>query len=106
MPDINGYRPRLLYNMSCTESGKWGRKLGHFVNERLLKALKIKASNKKTLHSLRHSFITFLSVAQVDSVTIKSMAGHEHGTVTESIYTHFGAEHLPQFRDAIEKLPY
>lgn len=106
MPDLKGYRPRLLYSMTPTDSGKWGRKLGQFVNETLLPKLGIHVPNKKTLHSLRHSFITYLSVAKVDHVTIKSMAGHEQGTVTERIYTHYGIEHLPAFREAIEKLGY
>ncbi len=55
---------------------------------------------------IRHSFITYLDVAQVKATTIKSMVGHEQGTVTHGVYTHYGIDHLQQFKEAIEKLPY
>lgn len=100
-----GYEPRLLYDLTYTEHEKWGRNLGRWFNERYLKVLGLK-SEKKTLHSLRHSFITYLSAAGVDEANIKSLVGHEPDTVTTQIYTHYGVEHLPTFKDAIEKLPY
>jgi len=106
MPQTNGMEARLLYDFTYTEHDKWGRKLGQFMNERLLKYLGIHVKNKKTLHSLRHSFITFLDVANVEATTIKSMVGHEQGTVTHGIYTHYGVDHLRLFKEAIEKLPY
>lgn len=106
LPKRGGMEARLLYDFTYTEHDKWGRKLGQFVNDRLLKHLGIHVKNKKTLHSLRHSFITYLDVANVKATTIKSMVGHEQGTVTHGIYTHYGVEHLPQFKEAIEKLPY
>ena len=102
----NGMATRLLYDFTHTEHDKWGRKLGQFMNDRLLQYLELYDKNKKTLHSLRHSFITYLDVANIKSTTIKSMAGHEQGTVTHGVYTHYGIDHLPQFKEAIEKLPY
>lgn len=106
IPDTNGMNARLMYDFTYTEHDKWGRKLGQFMNDRLLKHLGIHVKNKKTLHSLRHSFITYMDVAGVEVTTIKSMVGHEQGTVTHGTYTHYGVDHLKQFKDAIEKLPY
>lgn len=102
----NGMTARLLYDFTYTEHDKWGRMLGQFMNDRLLDYLGLRVKNKKTLHSLRHSFITYLDVANVKATTIKSMVGHEQGTVTHGIYTHYGIDHLPQFKEVIEKLPY
>lgn len=101
----SGYEPRLLYDLTYTEHEKWGRNLGRWFNENYLKALGLK-SKKKTLHSLRHSFITFLSAAGVEYAHIKAVVGHEPGTVTEQTYAHFGIDHLPAFKEAIEKLSY
>lgn len=101
----NGLEPRLLYDLTYTEHEKWGRNLGRWFNESYLKALGLK-SKKKTLHSLRHSLITYLSAAGVDGANIKSIVGHEANTVTTAVYTHYGVDHLPAFKDAIEKLPY
>ena len=106
IPDTDGMSARLLYDFTYTEHDKWGRKLGHFMNNLLLKHLGLHVKNKKTLHSLRHSFITYMDVAGVEVTTIKSMVGHEQGTVTHGIYTHYGVDHLKQFKVAIEKLPY
>lgn len=100
-----GYDPRLLYDLTYTENEKWGRNLGRWFNERYLKALGLK-TKKKTLHSLRHSFITYLSAAGVEVANIRSIVGHEADTVTTQVYTHYGVEHLPAFKEAIEKLPY
>lgn len=101
----NGYKSRLLYDLTYTQHEKWGRNLGRWFNERYLKALGLK-TKKKTLHSLRHSFITFLSVEGVEGANIKSMVGHEPDTVTTQIYMHYGIDHLPVFKEAIEKLRY
>ncbi len=100
-----GKTPRLLYDMTYHKKEKWGRNLGRFVNDKLLPSLGLKTP-KHVLHSFRHSFITYLSVAGVQTENIKSMAGHEQGTVTFGIYTHYGVEHLPQFKKAIEELKY
>jgi len=103
---INGMETRLLHDFTYTKRDKWGRKLGQFVNNKLLPYLNIHVKNKKTLHSLRHSFITYLDVADVKPEAIKSMVGHEQGTVTFGVYTHYGLDHLPKFKEAIEKLAY
>lgn len=101
----SGYAPRLLYDLTYTDNEKWGRNLGRWFNDRFLKELGLK-TDKKTLHSLRHSFIASLSAAGVESATIKSLVGHEPDTVTTQVYTHYGLEHLPVFKGAIEKLVY
>jgi len=101
----DGQEPRLLYDLTYTGHQKWGRNLGQWFNNTYLKALGLK-SEKKTLHSLRHSFITYLSAAGVDNASIKSLVGHEPDTVTTATYTHYGVDHLKVFKEAIEKLPY
>lgn len=90
----SGLQPRLLYDLTYTEHEKWGRNLGRWFNESYLKAIGLK-SKKKTLHSLRHSLITYLSAAGVDGANIKSIVGHEADTVTTQTYTHYGIDHLP-----------
>lgn len=105
VPETTGYETRLFYDFTYTEGNQWGRKLGRFVNDKLLVEAKIK-TKKKVLHSFRHSFISNLSRAGVEGGYIKSMAGHEQGTVTETDYTHYGIEHLQQFKKAIDKLKY
>ena len=97
---------RLLYELTYKEKEGWGRKLGRWFNEEFLVTLGLKVPIRKTLHSLRHSFITSLSVAGVDGASIKSMVGHEADTVTSAVYTHYGIDHLPAFKEAIEKLRY
>lgn len=97
--------PRLLHHLTYTEHEKWGRNLGRWFNESYLKGIGLK-TDKKTLHSLRHSFITYLSASGVDGAIIKSLVGHESDSVTSATYTHYGLDHLRTFRDAIEKLPY
>jgi len=104
-PTVKGHPTRLLYKLTYTDHEKWGRSLGRWFNEKYLVALGLK-TEKKTLHSLRHSFITNLSAARVEFAHIKAIVGHEAGTVTEQSYGHFDIEHLPVFRDAIEKLEY
>lgn len=101
----DGREPRLLYDLTFTDHEKWGRNLGRWFNEKYLAALGLK-TDKKTMHSLRHSFITYLSIAGVDNAITKSIVGHEADTVTTQTYTHYGVEHLPAFKEAIEKLPY
>lgn len=100
-----GHKVRLLYDLTYTEHEQWGRNLGRWFNERFLAKLGLKTS-KKTLHSLRHSFITSLSAAGVDGAIVKSIVGHEADTVTTQVYTHYGVDHLPVFKEAMEKLPY
>lgn len=106
MPKQRGMSARLLYDLKYTEHDKWGRMLGQFMNDRLLNYLGLREKNKRTLHSLRHSFITYLDIAGTNAATIKSMVGHEQDTVTHDIYTHYSVAHLPQFKEAIEQLPY
>lgn len=104
-PKQGAYDTRLLYDLTYATDSGWGRKIGRWFNNTFLTGLDLK-TEKKTLHSLRHSFITSLSIAGVEGATIKSMVGHEQGTVTERHYTHYGVEHLPVFQNAIEKLDY
>ena len=104
-PTTGGQSTRLLYDLTYTDHGAWGRKLGRWFNETYLVALELKTA-KKTLHSLRHSFITNLSAARVEFPHIRAIVGHEAGTVTEINYTHFEIEHLPVFKEAIEKISY
>jgi integrase len=101
-----GRKTRLFYEMTHHKKEKWGRKFGYFVNNTLIKnKLKIK-TDKLTLHSLRHSFITNLHQSGVPIDHIASMVGHEHGTITEKVYINWGKVHLPSFKESIEKLRY
>jgi site-specific recombinase XerD len=101
----HGFETRLLYKLTYTPNEKWGRNLGRWFNEKYLVALGLK-TEKKVLHSLRHSFITYQSAKGVEGSIVKSIVGHEPDTVTTQNYTHYGVEHLPVFKEAIEKLPY
>lgn len=101
----HGYEARLLYKLTYTDHDKWGRNLGRWFNDNYLAELGLK-TDKKTLHSLRHSFITYLSASGADNAIVKSIVGHEADTVTTQVYTHYGVEHLPVFKEAIGKLPY
>lgn len=56
-----------------------------------------------TFHSLRHTFITLLREADVDSVYIKALAGHKASDVTDAHYT---AKSLPKLRQCIDKLSF
>ena len=102
---LKGYDSRLLYHFTHSEHEGWGRAFGRWFNERYLVVLGLKGE-KKTLHSLRHSMITNLSIAGVEVATIQLLVGHEPDTVTTSTYTHASVEHLPTFKTAIEKLVY
>ncbi|MGH1399170.1 MAG: site-specific integrase [Alphaproteobacteria bacterium] len=104
-PKTRGQNTRLLYDLTYTDHDGWGRKLGRWFNEKYLVAINLK-TDKKTLHSLRHSFITNLSAARVEFAHIRAVVGHEAGTVTEVNYAHFGIEHLKVFKEAIEALTY
>ena len=106
IPETNGYPTRLLYNLSYTDNG-WGRKIGSWFNGKngVLTTLGIK-TKKVSLHSLRHSFITYLSVKNVEFAHIRAIVGHEGGTVAERKYVHYDLDHLPAFKEAVEKLPY
>jgi integrase len=60
-----------------------------------------RATNSKTFHALRHSFISQLANAGVASELRQKLAGHSNAA-THGIYTHHEIETL---RDAIAKLP-
>ncbi len=96
---------RLLHELTYCNGSQWGRKLGRWFNNTFLPKMNLK-TDKKVLHSLRHSFITYMSAHGAESSTIKALVGHEAGTVTEGVYTDYGLDHLPAFKDAIEKLEY
>jgi integrase len=98
---------RLLYDLTHHNKDGWGRKLGRWFNETFLTNIKLK-TDKKVLHSLRHSFITNLSAANVDGGIIKAIVGHEDSSVTVKTYTHYDYDtsHLTAFKEAIEKLEY
>lgn len=63
-------------------------------------AMEVLALNKKP-HDCRHTFITRMVEAKVDSRLIKAIAGHSGGNVTDDIYTHIRPENL---LEAIEVL--
>ncbi len=99
-------KPRLFYDLKYNANSGWGRRVADWFNNRFLTTLGLKIRTRKTLHSLRHSFITKLSIAGVQTSYIKSLVGHEGNTVTEQTYTHYGLKHLPTLKDAIEKVIY
>lgn len=103
-PKTDGYPTRLLYALTYKD-GVWGRKIGRWFNDTFLPDLGLK-EGKVSLHSLRHSFITSLSIAGVEASTIMALAGHEQGTVTFGVYAHYDVKYLPVFKEAIEKIEY
>lgn len=87
---------RLLYSLTYNDKEGWGRSLGRWVNDTFLPKMGLK-DKMHTLHSLRHSFINYLSIAGVEGAYIKAMAGHEADTVTTKVYTHYNIEYLAQY---------
>ena len=104
-PKSGEFDTRLLYDFTHTDGNGWGRKLSQFVNDKVLEDTGIK-TKAKVLHSFRHSFISNLSRAGVIPEYIRSMVGHEQGTVTASTYTHYGVNHLERFKESIQMLEY
>ena len=95
---------RLLYDLTFNKKTLWGRKLNRWANNTFFVKLGIK-TNKKSFHSLRHSFITFMGSSGVEYETVRKIVGHSSGDVTAR-YTHSSVEDLPVLREAIEKLRY
>ena len=95
---------RLLYDLTFSEKTLWGRNLGRWANNTFFVNLGIK-TKKKSFHSLRHSFITFMTSSGVEYETVRKIVGHSSGDVTAR-YTHASVEDLPVLHNAIEKLEY
>lgn len=92
---------RLLHEMTFVEGHGWGRKLSRWFNDILLKDLELK-SNALVFHSLRHTAVTNMRRAGVESPIVSAVVGHEAQGVTEAVYMHKYT--LKQLRDAIETL--
>ena len=54
-----------------------------------------------TIHDMRHTFITLLTEADVDSRVIKQIVGHHSDDITEGIYTHIS---MRKMLEAVNKI--
>jgi integrase/recombinase XerD len=85
-------------------TGTGGRPLGvhgiHRVFERVARRAGVMREGV-SLHTLRHSFATFLLQQGCDLVSIKEMLGHADLSTT-AVYLHLDATHL---QNAVEKHP-
>ena len=52
-----------------------------------------------TPHDTRHTFVTLLSNADANKVSIERLTGHASKGITDSVYTH---KDLEQLRNAID----
>jgi len=92
--------PMLNY---CPTNG-WGRRLGRWVNQRLLVELGLK-DTRLSFHSFRHTVVTELYRADVEHPMVQSIVGHERDGVTQQTYFNQGYT-LKQRADALERLSY
>ena len=104
---------------SIPEGGKlWGDKLKFYELKdsdsherwynRTFEPNNVSKSAKKSLYSLRHSFITNLKHAEVNLFLVKSIVGHEQGLPDEDItFDRYGKDYPPKKKlGALEALDY
>lgn len=76
---------RLFPDLSYHQKDGYGRNLGRWFNDSLLKKLEIK-SDKLVFHSIRHTVADQLRNNEVELSTIKDILGHTHEDVTIDVY--------------------
>jgi site-specific recombinase XerD len=96
------FRPEAWHE--CLFTGTGGRPLGVNGIDRMFRRVARRAGVMRegvSLHTLRHSFATFLLQQGCDLVSIKEMLGHADLSTT-AVYLHLDATHL---QNAVEKHP-
>lgn len=94
-------KPRLWMNLKLKREG-FGQDVGRWFQRYGRKH--ISADKRKSLHSMRHTFITALNRAHVPEAIVAELAGHTHGNIDRDRYGH-GFE-VRQLKEAIEKLSF
>lgn len=92
---------RILHQLTYVKNNGYGRNLGRWFNEALLKKLGIKTPHL-SLHSLRHTAITDMLRNGVADAIAKTVVGHTVEGVAHENY--FGGYTLAQLQDAVEKI--
>jgi integrase len=71
---------------------------------RAVKAAGLHAPGKLTLHSLRHTFASFLIASGLDVVFVSRQLGHAHPGITLHVYSHLFAarDHAATAREALD----
>lgn len=92
-------KPRLWMDLKLKREG-YGQDVGRWFQRYGRKH--ISADKRKSLHSMRHTFITALNRAHVPEAIVAELAGHAHGNIDRDRYGH-GFE-AGQLKEAIERV--
>ena len=87
----------------CPKNG-WGRSLGRWFNDQFLVKLGMKAEGV-SFHLFRHTVISRLMQAEIETPLVQTIVGHERQGVTHQHYFKAGYK-ISQRRDALEKLSF
>jgi len=87
----------------CPKNG-WGRSLGRWFNDQFLVKLGLKQRGV-SFHVFRHTVVSTLMQAEVETHLVQAIVGHERQGVTHKHYFEVGYK-ITQLRDALEKLQY
>ena len=58
-----------------------------------------------TVHTLRHSFATHLTLSGIDTIALQKLLGHENPKTTE-IYVHLSHQHIKQIQSPLDRLKF
>ena len=89
-----------LFEFTWTEKAGYGAKLSKWFNRTLANDLNLKQQGV-LFHSLRHSFITRLGQAGVQTEVIQFIIGHERQGTTHQVYLH--GYSIEQCKEAVER---
>lgn len=93
---------KLFNDFTYSAKNGWGRNLGRWFNDQFLVKAGLKAKGV-SFHVFRHTVVTTLGRAGVETPLIQSIVGHERQGVTHQHYFTSGYT-LAQLHGAIEKL--
>lgn len=80
------------------------RLFDNLSNTAVNKTLKKLTSKKTHIHSLRHTYASYLISKQIDILTVSNILGHKDLTTTLTIYTHLLEDSKNKNSDRIRKL--
>ena len=95
---------RLFPMLKRGKGGKYGDAVGKWF-ARLLRSVGIK-SEKKVVHSFRHTVNTQLYSRDVPAVYVRMLLGHEGETVNEAVYLHRAAVPLSALNKYLSRLDF